>query len=99
MLETMEKSSGNVLGYKVSGDVTKADYATLDPAVGAAIKEYGSVCLLFDLKDFSWEKVDAWASDLEARATSLNVTDRTVLEPNPVPVRTASRSIPGSELE
>ena len=64
MLETMEKSSGNVLGYKVSGEMTKEDYATLDPAVDAAIKEYGSVCLLIDLSDFTWEKVDAWASDL-----------------------------------
>jgi hypothetical protein len=64
MIETMEKSTGGVLGYAVSGTVTKADYETLVPAVGAAIDEHGSVCLLFDLTGFKWEKVSAWGSDL-----------------------------------
>jgi hypothetical protein len=64
VIETMEKSSGETLGYKASGDITKADYQTLDPAVEAAIKEYGSVRLLFDLTDFKWEKVSAWGDDL-----------------------------------
>ncbi len=63
MLETMEKSSGNVIGYKISGDVTKEDYATLDPAVAAAVKEYGSINLLLDMTDFHWEKVSAWSAD------------------------------------
>ena len=57
----MEKSSGNVIGYKISGDMTKADYATLDPAVAAAVKEYGSINLLFDMTDFHWEKMAAWS--------------------------------------
>ena len=65
MLETMEKSSGNVLGFRMVGDVTKADYATLDPAVEAAVKQYGSVNLLFDLTQFHWEKATAWGSDLD----------------------------------
>ncbi|MDX2379756.1 MAG: STAS/SEC14 domain-containing protein [Acidimicrobiia bacterium] len=64
MIETMERSTGNVLGYTVSGDMTKADYQTLVPAVEAAIKAHGSVSLLFDLTGFHWEKVNAWGSDL-----------------------------------
>ena len=82
MLETMEKSSGNVLGYKVSGEMTKEDYATLDPAVGAAIKEYGSVCLLIDLTDFTWEKVDAWTSDLGFGKTYKDKIDKMALVGN-----------------
>jgi len=64
MIETMERSTGDVLGYRISGDVTKADYDTLTPAVGAAIDKHGSVSLLLDLTDFRWEKVSAWGSDL-----------------------------------
>jgi hypothetical protein len=63
MLETMDKSSGNVIGYKISGTVTKSDYETLDPAVDAVIAEYGSINLLLDLREFRWEKVNAWSSD------------------------------------
>ncbi|MEZ5125259.1 MAG: STAS/SEC14 domain-containing protein [Thermoleophilia bacterium] len=63
MIEVIPGSSGNVLGYKVSDDVTKDDYAILDPAVEAAVKEHGSVRLLLDLTAFRWEKIDAWASD------------------------------------
>jgi hypothetical protein len=64
VIETMEKSTEGVLGYTVSGTVTKADYETLVPAVEAAVQAQGSVSLLFDLTDFRWEKVSAWGSDL-----------------------------------
>jgi hypothetical protein len=64
MLETMDKGSGNVVGYKISGTMTKEDYATLDPAVDAVIDEYGSINLLLDLTEFRWEKVNAWSTDL-----------------------------------
>lgn len=63
-ITTMERSEKNILGFEVSGDVTKADYETLTPAVAAAVDRYGSVSLLVDLTDFHWEKVDAWGSDL-----------------------------------
>jgi hypothetical protein len=65
MLESMDKSSGNVVGYKVVGDMTKADYATLDPAVDVVIDQYGSINLLLDLTDFRWEKINAWSTDLD----------------------------------
>lgn len=65
MLETMDKSSGNVVGYKVVGDMTKEDYATLDPAVDSVVGQYGSINLLFDLTDFKWEKINAWSTDLD----------------------------------
>lgn len=64
MIETMGRSTGSVLGYEISGTVSKADYDTLVPAVGAAIDEHGSVSLLFDLRGFHWEKVSAWGADL-----------------------------------
>ena len=64
MITTMDRSSGDVLGYTISGDVTGSDYETLVPAIAAAIGEHGSVCLLLDLTGFHWEKVSAWGADL-----------------------------------
>ena len=48
MIETMDRSTQTVLGFKVSGTVTKDDYEVLTPAVEAAIDANGSVSLLLD---------------------------------------------------
>ena len=64
MIEPMDRSAGKILGYVVSGDVTKGDYQTLVPAVEAAVEEHATVSLLFDLTGFRWEKVSAWGADL-----------------------------------
>jgi hypothetical protein len=82
MLETMDKSSGNMVGYKVVGDMTKADYATLDPAVDSVIKEYGSINLLLDLTGFRWEKVNAWSTDLNFGKTYKDKIDKMALVGN-----------------
>jgi len=63
-ITTMERSGGSTLGFKVSGDVTKADYAVLTPAVEKAVAQHGTVNVLLDLTDFHWEKVSAWGADL-----------------------------------
>jgi hypothetical protein len=63
MISTMEKSSGNAVGYALSGDVTKADFATVTPAVAAVVEEHGSVCLLLDVTDFHVEKLSALSSE------------------------------------
>jgi hypothetical protein len=65
MLQTMEQSSGRALGYRLSGNVTKADYATFSPAVEAVVEQYGSVDLLLDVSEIHWEKPSAWSSDIE----------------------------------
>ena len=64
MIQQIGQSEDNVLGYRIIGDITKDDYTQLVPTVEAAVKEYGAIRLLFDLSDFTWEKVDAWSSDL-----------------------------------
>jgi hypothetical protein len=65
MITTMERSSGNALGYAVSGDVTKADFATVTPAMAAAMQEHGSVCLLLDVTDAGVEKLSAMSSQVD----------------------------------
>jgi hypothetical protein len=61
----LPQSAGGTLGFKVSGDVTKADYQVLVPTVATAVDEHGTVDLLLDLTDFHWEKVSAWGADLK----------------------------------
>ena len=82
MIETMERSTGSILGYKVSGQVDKADYRTLVPAVEAAIAKHSSVSLLFDLTDFKWEKVSAWGSDLNFGKQFHNSIDKMAIVGN-----------------
>ena len=65
MIEKLTQSSKNVLGFKASGDVTKADYQTMVPAVEAALQEHDSVRVLLDLTEFKWEKAEAWGTDLK----------------------------------
>jgi len=65
MLQTMERSTDTAIGYKISGEMTKADYQTLVPAVSAAIKAQGTVSVMFDLTGFQWEKISAWGSEVD----------------------------------
>ena len=65
MLQTMEQSSGRALGYKLSGDITKADIGTLGPVVASLVGQYGSVDLLLDVTDLHWEKAGALSSDIK----------------------------------
>ena len=65
MLCTMDRSTEAILCYKLSDDITKADFQTLTPAVEAAIKANGSISLLFDLTDLHVEKASAWGSNLD----------------------------------
>ena len=65
MLQTMEQSSGNALGYKLSGKITTADIGTFGPVAQSLIQSYGSMDLLLDITDLHWEKVSALSSDVK----------------------------------
>lgn len=65
MISTMERSSGNLLGYSVSGDVTKADFGTLTPVAASVVAEHGSVRLLLDVTDFHVEKISAMSAQVD----------------------------------
>ena len=45
VIEKMARSHDNVLGFRVSGDVTREDYEILEPAVQTIVDESGSVRL------------------------------------------------------
>ena len=51
----------NLLVVKVSGKLTKDDYATFLPKVDQLIKEQHKINILFDMHDFhGWEFAAAW---------------------------------------
>lgn len=64
MIEKLPRSSGASLGFRAVGDVTAADYEVMQPLVQEAVDAHGSVRLLLDLREFHWEKVEAWGADL-----------------------------------
>ncbi|MCB0196344.1 MAG: STAS/SEC14 domain-containing protein [Anaerolineae bacterium] len=65
MIEKLDQSSEDVLGFKASGDISKADYETMIPAVEAALQTYETVHMLLDLTEFKGEKAEAWGADLK----------------------------------
>jgi len=65
MIKELSQSSGKVIGYKVSGTVTREDYKTFVPQVQALVEQEGSINMLLDLEEFEWEKVNAWGADMK----------------------------------
>jgi hypothetical protein len=63
MIEKLERSSGSVIGYKISGTVAKSDYEVMVPEVEALAQQSDSLNMLLDMTDFKWEKVSAWGAD------------------------------------
>ncbi len=61
MFEKMKESSGNVIGFRMTGKLTDADYKAVAPELEDGIKRYGKIRLLWLLEDFhGWEPKAAW---------------------------------------
>lgn len=65
MIKEINRSSGSVVGYKISGTITREDYETFVPQVQALVKQEGNINMLLDLEGFEWEKVSAWGADMK----------------------------------
>jgi hypothetical protein len=65
VFEKMTESSGNAIGYKVVGAITKADYEQMMPEVEALVQNEGNIRLLLDMEEFRTEKAEAWGADLK----------------------------------
>ena len=61
MIEKLSKSSGRVVGFKLSGMLTDEDYQTLVPQLEKIIEETGALSMLMEFEDFhGWEPKAAW---------------------------------------
>ena len=61
MIEKLERSSGSVLGFKMSGKLHDDDYRQFVPQLEAAIQTHGKVRLLAYFHDFhGWDLHALW---------------------------------------
>ena len=61
MIEKLERSSGPLLGFKMSGKLHDEDYQQFVPLVEEAIQAYGKVRLLAQFHDFhGWDVQALW---------------------------------------
>jgi hypothetical protein len=66
VLEKLSESAGPVVGYKIVGKVTVADYEQLNPEVQALVDQYDDdVCVLLDFQEFAGEEAKAWLPDMK----------------------------------
>lgn len=67
MLEKLNQSSENILGYKVIGKITKEDYAIVKSDLEDLLQQENSICLLLDLQEFKGEELTARGTKLSFR--------------------------------
>ncbi|WP_052056044.1 STAS/SEC14 domain-containing protein [Myxosarcina sp. GI1] len=75
----MSESSGNVVGIKVSEQLTEQDYQTLVPLLEKAIGEHEKIRLLRDMDDFEGWSLDALWQDLKFDSEHKNNIERLAL--------------------
>jgi len=54
MFEILPESTETSIGFKISGEVTKADYEALLPKLDDAIAAHGKINLLVVVEDFDF---------------------------------------------
>ena len=66
MIQKMDGSQANVVGYKAIGKVTAEDYQQLEVELHALVDQYDDdIAVLIDLEEFAGEEVRAWLPDLK----------------------------------
>jgi hypothetical protein len=61
MIEQLPKSTGKILGFKLSGKLHDEDYKQFVPIVEAAIKTHGKIRMLSQFEDFhGWDAHALW---------------------------------------
>ncbi|QSZ66245.1 STAS/SEC14 domain-containing protein [Methanofollis aquaemaris] len=65
MIEKLDQSEGKVVGYRVSGRLTAADYDRIFADAGGVIGEYGAIRMLCDMEEFQGVELAALWEDFE----------------------------------
>ncbi|MFC2055751.1 STAS/SEC14 domain-containing protein, partial [Chloroflexota bacterium] len=68
MLEKLSESSGDILGYKVIGKITKQDYSTVIADIQVIGQEQTCIGLLLDLIAFKGEETKSRSAKLSFRS-------------------------------
>jgi len=65
MIEELPGSSGYILGFRFSGEITDEDYSIIFlPALLGAIETYGTIRLMVDVIDYKGEDIAAMDDDV-----------------------------------
>lgn len=65
MIEKLDRSKGKVVGYRVSGKLTHADYDRILADAGEIIRENGVIRMLCDMEEFQGVELAALWEDFE----------------------------------
>lgn len=76
MHEILSGSSGKVLGIKVSGKLSHADYEGFVPKIEEIIKKHGSVRVLFEMVDFGGMEAGAVWDEMKFDAKHASQIER-----------------------
>ena len=109
MIRRLEESSGNVLGWEVTGKVTEEEVRTLSEEFKAAVPEHGKVRVLVRMRRIPRMGLGAWAEDFKLtpyardveRYAIVTLCDYGVVEvlhPHPVTSGRANPSCPSAFL-
>jgi hypothetical protein len=62
MIEKLTDSAENIIGFRIQGKLTEADYQNvLDPEIEQGIAQYGKIRVLFQMEKFEgWTVGGAW---------------------------------------
>ncbi len=61
MIEKLDRSTGKIIGYRVSGKLHDEDYKKFVPEIEAVIEKEGPVRILLEMSDFhGWDLHAAW---------------------------------------
>src|ERR687897_370809 len=73
MIRRLEESSGNVLGWEVTGKVTEEEVRTRSEDFKAAIAEHGKVRVLIQMRRIPRMELAAWVEDFKLTPYAKNV--------------------------
>jgi hypothetical protein len=59
MIEKIGENEGKIIGFKIIGNVTKADYKVMIPEIESILSKEESVSVLMDISQFKGEDMDA----------------------------------------
>jgi len=79
MIEQLDRSSGKVIGFKLSGKLHDEDYRKFVPMVDAAVAEQGKVRLLAWFHEFAGWDLHALWDDIKFAATHCTKVERIAL--------------------
>ena len=65
MIRRLHESSGNVLGWEVTGEVTEEEVRTISEEFKAAVAEHGKVRALVRMRRIPCMGLGAWVEDLK----------------------------------